>query len=133
MQLNITTDYAIRILIYLAKNEKLTTAKEISEAMFIPEGYIGKITRKLKESGIINTYNGAKGGFELIKNPNDITLLDVINAMEKSIKINRCLEEDNHCNRNRSNECHIRKYYEVIQNQLENNLKNITIKNCIDD
>lgn len=52
MQLNITTDYAIRIVIYLAIKEKLTTSKEISEAMFILERYIGKITRKLKEQGL---------------------------------------------------------------------------------
>ncbi|WP_394883854.1 hypothetical protein [Clostridium tertium] len=48
MQLNITTDYAIRIVRCLAIKAKLTTAKEISEEMVIPKNYIVKITRKLK-------------------------------------------------------------------------------------
>ncbi|WP_394883878.1 RrF2 family transcriptional regulator [Clostridium tertium] len=131
MQLNITTDYAIRIVRYLAIKAELTTVKEISEEMVIPENYINKIARKLKEAGIINTYNGAKGGYELRKHPNEITILDIVKVMEKTIKINRCLEKDDYCSRGDVNTCSLYKYYRIIQSELEGKLGEITIENCM--
>lgn len=51
MQLKITTDYAVRIVYYLALHRGTVTAAELSEALKIPESYIPKITKKLKEIG----------------------------------------------------------------------------------
>lgn len=53
MQLNVTTDYAIRIVLYLAIKKEITTSKEIGAAMGIPKNYVLKITHKLVEAGII--------------------------------------------------------------------------------
>lgn len=131
MQLNITTDYAIRIVRYLAIKAELTTVKEISEKMVIPENYINKIARKLKDAGIINTYNGAKGGYELKKHPNEITILDIVKVMEKTIKINRCLEGDEYCSRQSVEECSLHKHFSIIQSELESKLREITIENCM--
>lgn len=133
MQLNITTDYAIRIVIYLAIKNNLSTAKEISENLFIPENYIMKIMKKLKDVGIIDTYNGIKGGYKLKKLAEDINLLDIIKTMEKTVKINKCLEEDKCCNKNAIDKCIVHKHYQVIQDQLENSLKELTIKDCINN
>ncbi|MBS6503656.1 MAG: Rrf2 family transcriptional regulator [Clostridium sp.] len=131
MQLNITTDYAIRIVKYLAIKLEVTTAKEISEAMGIPEKYIMKITRKLKDAGIINAYSGAKGGYSLKKQSNEITILDIVKVMENTIKINRCLEDDVDCSRMSKNTCLLHKYYRSIQSELESKLDKLTIENCI--
>lgn len=133
MQLNKTTDYAIRIVIYLAITNELTVAKEISDKMAIPQNYIIKIMKKLKDAGIIETYSGVKGGYKLKKSADEISLLDIIEIMEKTIKINRCLEENTYCSKSATDKCPIYKYYELIQNELENNFKKITIKNCIDN
>lgn len=131
MQLNITTDYAIRIVIYLAIKEKLTTSREISEAMFIPESYINKIMRKLKAAGIVNTYNGAKGGYDLKKKPDEISLLDIVKIMENTIKFNRCLEGDGYCSRQATKTCLVHKYYKVIQSEIETRLGQVTIQDCM--
>lgn len=133
MQLNKTTDYAIRIVIYLAITNELTVAKEISDKMAIPQNYIIKIMKKLKDAGIIETYSGVKGGYKLKKSADEISLLDIIEIMEKTIKINRCLEENTYCSRRETDKCPIYRYYELIQRELENNFKKITIKNCIDN
>lgn len=133
MQLNITTDYAIRIVRYLAMKAELATAKEISEKMAIPENYIIKIARKLKEVGIINTYKGVNGGYELRKKPNEITILDIVKVMEKTIKINRCLEEDECCSMGDVNKCPVHEYYRIIQSELEFKLREITIETMLND
>ena len=133
MQLNITTDYAIRIVIYLATTNQLTVAKEISDNMVIPQNYVIKIMKKLKDAGIVETYNGVNGGYKLRKSADEISLLDIIKIMEKTIMINRCLEADEYCSRNAIKECSMRKYYINIQNLLESKLKDITIKDCINN
>lgn len=123
MQLNITTDYAIRILVYLGSTNRLTTAKEISDKMFIPQNYIIKIMKKLKDADIVETYSGVKGGYKLKKNSDEINFLDIIEIMEKSIKIHRCLENNTCCSNNSIAGCAIQKYFKLIQNDLESNLK----------
>ena len=61
MQLNVTTDYAIRTVLYLAVKDELATANEIATAMGIPPSYVLKITRKLVAAGIIKRIVGAQG------------------------------------------------------------------------
>lgn len=94
MQLTNTTDYAIRIVCYLAiKKHRVTTAKLASE-LKIPESYIPKITKQLKKEKIISASEGISGGYALAKNPEKISLFDVISCMESTMAISRCLEKD---------------------------------------
>ena len=58
MQLNITTDYAIRIVLYLSTTQEKATSKELSENLCIPQHYILKVTKKLENAKLINVYNG---------------------------------------------------------------------------
>ena len=87
MQLNVTTDYAIRIVLYLAIKKEITTSKEIGAAMGIPKNYVLKITHKLVEAGIIERLVGAQGGFSLAQKIDDITLLDILNIMEPTMRL----------------------------------------------
>ena len=71
MQLKITTDYAIRIVYYLACRSEVITASELAYELKIPESYIPKITKKLKEANIITACEGIKGGYSLAKKTED--------------------------------------------------------------
>lgn len=86
MQLNVTTDYAIRIILYLALRKEITTSKEIAAAMSIPQNYVLKITHKLVEAGLIKRLVGVQGGFSLDKTVDEITLLDIISIMEPTTR-----------------------------------------------
>lgn len=74
MQLNITTDYAIRIVSYLAIRGELVNSETIASVMGIPRGYVLKITKKLVRAGIAARVIGAQGGFLLDKGPEKISL-----------------------------------------------------------
>lgn len=67
MQLNVTTDYAIRTVLYLAIKDELATSNEIAMAMGIPPSYVLKITSKLVVAGIIKRIVGAQGAFCWLK------------------------------------------------------------------
>ena len=119
MQLNITTDYAIRVLLCLGSTEELMTGSYIAEKMKIPSKYFLKIAMRLKKAGMVGATAGAKGGYYLTKGLNEITLLEVLKVMEPSTRINRCLEDDGYCNRGASDTCQIRRYYRHIQEEVE--------------
>lgn len=132
MQLNITTDYAIRTVLYLGQCQGKVSATQISEDMCIPRGYLEKVLRKLKKESYISAELGTKGGYCLNKGLEDITLGELIRVMENTVKINRCLEADSYCSRGAESLCKIRKYYAKVQAELEERVFNISLKTILD-
>ena len=94
MQLTSTTDYAIRIVCYLAAQSQMISTSELSRKLSVPYSYIPKITKKLKQAGIIKACEGIKGGYQIAKQPENISLRDVISCTESTMAISRCLEKE---------------------------------------
>ena len=94
MQLNLTTDYAIRLILYLYIADREVTVKEIAEKMVISPKYLPSVTKKLVEIGLVQSKPGRNGGLKAVKPAEEVTLLEIISSMEKTIKCNRCLEDD---------------------------------------
>lgn len=111
----------------------IVSSRELSEKMAIPEKYILKITKRLSEAELTQTHIGKNGGFSVIKTANEITLLDIIATMENTTKINRCLEEDKYCSRFATENCPVRSFYCVLQEELENKLSLITIQDLLNN
>ena len=131
MQLNITTDYAIRIILALANRDgEVVSSKDISMTMKIPQKYV---TRSLVAVELIERRSGVYGGFLLAKKPEEISLLEIVKVMEPTMYVNRCLEEDNYCSRDAVDNCSIRKFYTNFQNIIEEKFSEITIKTLIDN
>lgn len=131
MQFNVTTDYAIRTVLYLGQCKKRASTTEIAKEMGIPRGYLEKVLSKLKKAEYISANLGTKGGYSLNKSLKEITLGDVIRIMENTTKINRCLEQDNFCNRNAADFCAVRKYYVRVQKELEEKFCNVSLEEII--
>lgn len=127
MQLKITTDYAVRLVLCLAMKRRIITSHEISEALYIPQSMVLKIGRRLSDAEIVDISTGVQGGFSLRKKDTEISLMDIIQTMESTIKINRCLEEDEFCSRGAVSYCTVKETYGKIQDALEKRLSEITI------
>lgn len=132
MQLKIATDYAIRIVLYLSVNQDVVTSKELSDNLGIPQSFVFKITNKLKKEKLIKNSIGMKGGFLLTCKPEEISLYQIINLLESTMQINRCLEEDHYCSRYATETCPVRKFYVVLQKEVEDSLKKMTVKQLMD-
>lgn len=131
MQINITTDYAIRIVLFLAIKQSKITSKELSENLGIPQNYLLKISRELSKAKIIKKLVGVNGGFVLNRGTDEITLFEIINLMEPTTKLNRCLEEDEYCSRYATKSCPVRKVYIKMQDTWEEMLKGIKLKDLV--
>ena len=91
MQLTSTTDYAIRIVCYLAAQRQMISTSELSQELSVPSSYIPKITKKLKQAGIIKACEGTNGGYMLAKQPENISLMDIISCVEETMAIIRMI------------------------------------------
>ena len=131
MQLTNTTDYAIRIVCYLAMQKGLVSSSELSSELHVPVSYIPKITKLLKSARIITATEGINGGYILTKQPDEVSLMDVISCTESTMAINRCLEKDGFCSRNCVDCCKVHKVLLDLQNNYNNRLESVKISDII--
>lgn len=115
MQLKNSTDYAIRIVCYLAAQERMVSTSELSRKLNVSANYVPKIAKKLKNAKIVTACEGTNGGYMLAKQPENISLMEIISCVEETMAINRCLEEDRFCSRNLEDTCKIHKILLSLQ------------------
>ena len=82
MQLNRSTDYAIQMLLYLAKAGKTVSSSKLAAAIDVSHRYLLQISAKLRSAEFIRAAHGPSGGLALDKAPEEISLYDVILGME---------------------------------------------------
>jgi len=124
-------DYAIRVVRDLA-NQEMKPVKTICEREKIPHPFAYKILKKLEHAGIVNSYRGAVGGYQLAKPPESITLFDIVNAVDDSLLINECLQKGYVCSRDlNGNSCGVHRELMKIQALLEKALIEQTMENLI--
>ena len=131
MQLKISTDYAIRIVCYLAAQERMVSTSELSRKLNVSANYVPKIAKKLKDAKIVNACEGINGGYMLAKQPENISLMDIISCVEETMAINRCLEEDRFFFRNLKDTCKIHKILLSLQNTYNNKLESVKVSDVI--
>ncbi len=86
-----TVEYALRAMVYLAGcNEDPQPTEQISEKTKVPAPYLAKVLQNLTRKGLVRSQRGVKGGFLLAQPPEDITILDVVNAVDPIQRITSC-------------------------------------------
>ena len=87
------TDYAVRIVYCLANAEARKDAGAISDEMGVTLRFSLKILHKLVKQGIVKSYKGAKGGYELAYPANEINLKQIVEAIEGTYRIAKCVSD----------------------------------------
>ena len=97
MKITREADYAVRIVYVLMQEQRVMPASEISERTGVTLRFALKILRKLVSAGIIKSYKGTQGGYEIARPLEEITLNDVIETVEGPFALSRCLRQDYDC------------------------------------
>lgn len=98
MRLTTMSDYALRLLMYVAHSpDRLCTIAEIAQAYGISEAHLMKITHKLGQAGFIETVRGKGGGMRLAAPPARINLGAVVRQMEPDFALVECFAAGNSC------------------------------------
>ena len=126
MQITRQADYAIRAVYYLATlgpNARASTS-QIAREQHIPPSFLAKIISQLSVAGLLHTSRGARGGVTLAREPKDITMLDVVEAIDGPILLNECVTDSHGCRFDK--ECPMRNLWQDIQNDLVTRLQGTT-------
>jgi Rrf2 family transcriptional regulator, iron-sulfur cluster assembly transcription factor len=120
-------EYAIRAMLHLAGEDasKNVQIQDISKKWEIPENFLRKIVPLLAKAGLIMSVRGSGGGIKLAKSSEKITALNVIEAVEGKIFLNKCMFSDDICDR--SDWCSMHEVWEEAQESLKKVLNDKSI------
>lgn len=118
MKLTRGGEYGVRGVLYLAQQEEGTVSmlSAIAKAQDVPPRFLAKIFQALAKAGVVKSHRGAKGGFSLAQPASEITIRDVIEAVEGPIHLNICLAAPGECSRETL--CPIHAVWERAQEQM---------------
>ena len=124
--------YGLRALIYLSEKEtdKTVNLHQIADSEGISRKYLENIFKLLKKSKIIRSIRGREGGYALIRDPGEITMYEIANAIEGNIILLDCTEDDNFCTR--SSICGIRDFWVDYQKYIIDYLDGMTFNDFLE-
>ena len=103
MRLTTMTDYALRMLMYVAQHpQRLCTIAEVASAHAISETHLMKVTQLLGQRGWLETVRGKGGGIRLARPPADINVGAVVRDVEPDFALVECMGVDDHCRLSRA-------------------------------
>lgn len=85
-----TAEYALRAMVFLAMRGQAATTEQIAQVTKVPPGYLSKILQQLGRARLVNSQRGLGGGFVLSRPIDQISVLDVVNAVDPIEPIKKC-------------------------------------------
>lgn len=133
-----TCKYAIRSLIYLANfssDEKRIGIKKISEDLDIPSPFLGKILQSLAREKILKSTKGPHGGFSLGRNPEEISLYDIVVQIDGADYYNNCIIrlEPCTCYEEGKTTCPVHRRFNKLRNEVVTFYKDTSLADIIED
>lgn len=134
MKITQESDYAFRILLFLSRlgEGKKVDAKTISDTEGVTLRFTLKILRKLAISKLVVSFRGVNGGYALNNNPANISMKDVIEAIEGPIFLNKCLYDEKNCNLARSSGCKLHKAFSGVQRKIVEEFEHTSLQNILE-
>ena len=126
-------DYGLMAIHYIAIHDELgaVNAKRIAEEFAIPPELLAKILQRLAKQRLIVSQNGPKGGYVLARRPSDITVGQVVNALEGPINIVRCMEGESDCPQ--MARCNLRRPVQKIQVAISQMLNTMSLAELVSE
>ena len=131
MKLSTKGRYGARLMLDIALHhgEGPVLLKDVAEREEISEKYLGHLISPLKAAGLINSSRGAHGGYILAKAPKDITLEEVIRAVEGNLALVECITAPGICNR--VSFCVTRDIWETMSEKMMEVLRSTTLQDMV--
>jgi len=134
MLLTKASEYALLSIALIAKSDDPKDAETLSVRLGIPKSFLAKILQSLARADILVSFKGARGGFALAKKPHEISILDVVHAVEvKSAHVFECSGalEDCPSGEAKASVCTIWPYLHKLQIQIDDFLGEITLEEML--
>ncbi|MFH1852234.1 MAG: Rrf2 family transcriptional regulator [Candidatus Neomarinimicrobiota bacterium] len=122
-----SSEYAIELVIYLVnwESDSYAPLHQIAEKTDLSFHFLGKISQILVRHNLLKTYRGPNGGVALARPTNEITLFDIVNAVEGDAFLNQCFLRPNKCAHEKP--CPIHQVWAKVREDLRNVFLTVTI------
>jgi len=120
------TDYATAVVLFLQNDNQLHSSEQIAMGVSLEVPTVSKVLKMLTKSGILKSIRGVNGGYQLAKDIADVTLYDVIAAIEGDTAITECTKTQSLCAQEQ--DCDTRSGWQQVNNDIKNILLKMTIK-----
>lgn len=132
MKISTKWRYGTRLMLVLALkyDQKPVLLREISKSEDISEKYLSQIIIPLKNSGLVNSFRGAKGGYKLSKPPSSITLDSIVKALDGEINVVKCIKDRGKCKR--IPKCVTRDLWVSLNEEIARKLKSVKLSDLVD-
>ncbi len=133
LRINRQTDYAVRVLLALAKSGEGTrlSSADIQKEMLIPKAFMSRIVARLSRDGLVNTFPGREGGLMLPRPASQITLKDVVEAFEGPILLSACLQVKGEDDCPFQSNCPVRPKWGRVQMAMMREMASITFEDLV--
>lgn len=131
MQITRQADYAIRAILHLAQLPPGTRAStaQIAQAQQIPLTFLAKIISQLSAVGVVRATRGAHGGVVLARRSAEVSLLEIVEAIDGPVTLSECTQNPNTCTL--SDECVVRVVWCTVRAELANRLGNTSFEDLV--
>ncbi len=131
IRLSKLTDYGLVLMTLMGRSrtEAVHTARELSAGSRVPLPTVSKILKELLQSGLLISYRGIKGGYSLAREPQDISIAEIISALEGPVAFTECSSELSTCELEQY--CPIRDNQRVISRVVEGALHRLMLSDLI--
>lgn len=119
-------DYSVRAVLFLARHEGRQKSRAIASAMKIPGQYLPQVMGALIRGGIVASTAGPGGGYELARAPRDVTLLEVVEAADGTLRKDECVLRGGPCHW--EDRCAIHDPWSAVQSALVDGLSKISFE-----
>jgi Rrf2 family protein len=135
LRINRQTDYAIRVVLALAKRGKDArfSSTDIQREMLIPKAFMTRIVAQLSREGLINTFPGREGGLMLPRPASQITLREVVEAFEGPILLSACLQVKGEDDCPFHSNCPVRPKWGRVQVAMLREMASITFEDLVQE
>jgi len=131
LQLTRGSEYALRAVLYLAERpeREISALRAVSNAKGVPESFMAKIFQSLVHAGLVVSHRGARGGFSLARPAGEITVAEVIEAIDGPISLNTCVIHPESCGQ--STGCPVNEVWVRAQGAMMDVLAGVTFADLV--
>lgn len=123
------TDYAVRALLLLASRRDRVSVAELARVEGAPAEFLRKIMQTLRNARLVESVQGPFGGYRLAKEPGNVTLHEIIAAVQGPVVMNACFAHPQVCEGHET--CPVRDILEGIARDLKDSLDNVTLDDIL--
>lgn len=127
------SEYAILSLIVLSKASSPVDSDTLSRQLSIPKSFLAKILQSMAKQGILKSYKGVNGGFALLLEPEDISMLQIMSSVEgKAPTVFDCAPSLESCPLDKGSLCSIWPFLNKLQGKIDSFLAELTLADVLE-